>query len=98
MRANWTGLPAGRYCLISQWSAALGRMRVGIFDPANRTLTWSRATLENGTTYRGFFPIHSSNRLRWAYGGGNLPIKLLSCKWYDCIVNDGDILTQTEEI
>ena len=61
-------------------------MRAGLYNPATDTLTWG-----SYATYRGFFPIHSSNRLRWGYGLSKLPIGVGAMQLYDVILSDDQI-------
>jgi hypothetical protein len=89
---------AGRVVAIPQFSAALGRMRIGIYNPTTGTLTWSRATLAGGKTYRGFFPIHASNRLRWFYGGGNYPIGVGPMLWFNAPIPDDPLIWAAREV
>lgn len=79
-------ISAGRYILVNQWSAVTGQMRCGIYNPTAKTLTWG-----DPAAYRGFFPIHSSNKLRWGYGLGNLPIGIGPWGLYDTILSDAEI-------
>lgn len=91
---------AGRYCLISQWSAALGKMRVGLYNPATRTLQWSSPTLAGATAYRGFFLIYGTGnqqRMRWGYGLSNLPIGLIEMRWFNRILSNSEVLYHAQE-
>ena len=90
-------LPSGYYIFISQWSAALGKMRVGLYNPATGVLTWSSPALAGATTYRGFFPIHASNLLRLFYGGGLFPISIISLSWFNSLLSDADIIYTSRE-
>lgn len=88
-------LSSGRYCLISQWSAALGKMRVGLYNPTTDALTWGTYA-----TYRGFFPIYGTGnqqRLRWGYGLGNLPIGLIEMRWFNRILSNSEVLYHAQE-
>ena len=75
------------------FSAAIGKMRSGLYNPATGALTWG-----NYATYRGFFPIHSSNRLRFFYGGGNLPIHVGGLRWLNSIVSDAECVRLSKEM
>lgn len=90
--------PSGQYLAVAQWSSALGRMRVGLYNPATDTLTWSHSTLAGGQTYRGFFQIHSTNRLRFFYGGGNFPIHVGGLRWSNSIVSDAECVRLSKEM
>ena len=89
-----TELSAGGYVLIGQWSSALGRMRVGLFNPTTGALTWSSPTLETGTTYRGFFPITTTGgqRLRWGYGLSGFPVGIGDSYFFNSVITDNDIM------
>ena len=87
---------AGRYALISQWSAVTGQMRVGLYNPATRSLTWGA-----WGTYRGFFPIYgtgSQQRLRFFYGGGNFPIYVGGLRWLNSIGSDAECVRLSKEM
>lgn len=88
-----TEFQAGGYILISQFSAALGKMRVGLYNPTTGALTWG-----DYATYRGFFPIHSSNRLRFFYGGGQFPIYARALRWLPGITSDFETTYHAKEL
>ena len=88
-----TEFAAGLYILISQWSAVTGQMRVGIYNPTTGVLTWS-----SYVAYRGFFPIHSSNLLRFFYGGGNFPIYVGGLRWLNSIGSDAECVRLSKEM
>ena len=73
-------------------------MRVGLFNPTTGALIWSSPTLATGTPYRGFFPIHSSNRLRFFYGGGAFPIHILGLNWSNAIISDAEAIRLSKEV
>ena len=88
-------MPTGRYAIISQWSAGTGQMRVGLWNPATRVLTWSA-----WAAYRGFFPIYgtgSQQRLRWCYGLTGFPIGIGEMGWFNRILSNSEILQFCEE-
>ena len=87
-----------RRAVVAQWSSPLGRMRVGLYNPTTGALTWSSPTLAGGQTYRGFFPIPSSNRLRLFYGGGNFPIHVGGLRWSNSIVSDAECVRLSKEM
>ena len=71
-------------------------MRVGLYNPATGALTWG-----SYATYRGFFPIYgtgSQQRLRWFYGGGNLPIYVRGLKWLSSVTLDAEIIRLSKEM
>ena len=94
-----TILQSGRYALISQWSAITGQMRVGLYNPATRVLTWGA-----WATYRGFFPIYgngSQQRMRWGYGLTGFPLGIGPFLWLNKATDGGaltDILQETYKI
>ena len=83
----------GKAAFLMQWSAALGRMRIGIYNPATGALTWS-----SYATYSGFFPIHASNQLCFFYGGGNFPIYVVGLRWPNSIVSDAECVRLSKEM
>jgi hypothetical protein len=100
-RIEPANLQAGRYALVQQFSAALGRMRVGLYNPATGTLTWSSATLAGGSAYRGFFPIYGTGtqqRLRFFFGGGNFPIHVGGLRWLNSIGSDAECVRLSKEM
>ena len=73
-------------------------MRVGLYNPATGALTWSSPTLAGATPYRGFFPIHASNQLRFLYGGGQFPIYVVGLRWPNSIVSDAECVRLSKEM
>lgn len=84
---------AGPVVIWAQWSAKLGLRRIGIYDPV--TGNRSPASWQD---FRGFFPIHSSNRLRFFFGGGNCPIGVGSMLWFDSILSDDLLIWAAREV
>ena len=81
-------IAAGRYVLISQWSALTSQMRVGIYNPATDTLVWGAYA-----AYRGFFPITSTGdqRMRWLYGLSGFPVGIGDNYFFNSVITDNDI-------
>ena len=81
---------SGVYALVYQWSAIDLVYRCGRLSGA--LLLWG-----GNAAYRGFFPIHSSNKLRWFYGG-TLPLGIGSCALYDTILTDDEIIRAAQAL
>ena len=83
--------------MLLQFSAALGKMRCGVYNPATGITAWSHSTLVGGAPYRGFFPIHASNKLRWFYGG-TYPISIGGCALYDSVLSDDEVVRVAKKL
>ena len=68
-------------------------MRVGLFNPSTGALTWG-----NWAGYRGFFPIHSSNRWRFFFGGGAFPIYARALRCLPGITGDLETIYHAKEL
>ena len=84
---------AGQYVFALQFSARTSKMRVGIYNPATGALTWG-----SYATYRGFFSIHSSNLLRFFYGGGAFPIYARALRCLPGITSNLETIYHAKEI
>ena len=61
------------------------------------SLSAGTITSSSMSDFRGFFPIHSSNKLRWFYGG-TLPLGIGSCALYDTILTDDEIIRAAQAL
>lgn len=80
----------GLYALVYQWDASILKYRCGRLSEAS--VLWG-----NYGDYRGFFPIHSSNKLRWFYGG-TIPLGIGGCALYNTILTDDEIIRAAQAL